>query len=107
MLLVGEGGHIRVMMTLSAWTPTPALVVLFKKLDPESTIKEFYKNAFRERLNVKMMLCVTVVQIAAVAGAAGFVAFTDETSFLRLFDVSAQAIAMGAVMAFITGATGE
>ena len=36
---------------IGSWTPTFTLFILFKKLYPDSTIKEFYKNAFKERLN--------------------------------------------------------
>ena len=95
------------MVAFAAWTPTFALFVLFKKLYPGSSIKAFYKNAFRERLNFKLLACITVIQLLAFFGAVGITAFTREVSFQSLLDLSLPSLAMGFLWTSIQGPTGE
>jgi len=111
LLLVDEGfqGSIpfRLLTSASAWTPTLALFVLFKKLNPGSSIKEFYKNAFRERLKLKMILFTTVTQLLILFSAAGIFAFTSDVAFLGLFNLSLPALGISFVWNFTSGPTGE
>jgi len=97
----------RFLPALAAWTPTLALFVLFKKLYPGSSIKAFYKNAFRARLNIKLLLCVTAIQLAAFFGSVGIIAFMQDLSFRSLLDVSLPTLISGFLWTSIQGATGE
>jgi len=102
-----EGALFQLMVAFAAWTPTFALFVLFKKLYPDSSIKAFYQNAFRERLNLKLLLCITVIQAFAFFGAVGITAFTQEASLRSLLDLSLSTILMGLLWTALQGATGE
>jgi len=106
-LLFQETAPMQLMVALAAWTPTFALFILFKKLYPGGTIKEFYKNAFRERLNVKLLLCVTAIQLLAFFGGVAIVAVRGDISFPNLLDLSLPTLAMGFVFTLIQGPTGE
>ena len=103
----GESVFLQILTSLAAWTPTLALLVLFKKLYPNSSIKEFYKNAFRERLKLKMVLCTVAMQVLIVFGATGVFAFTNDIDFLSLLNLSLPALAIAFIWASISGATGE
>ncbi|MDR0447195.1 MAG: CPBP family intramembrane metalloprotease [Treponema sp.] len=94
-------------VVIGSWTPTFALFFLFKKLYPGWSIKEFYENAFKERLNWKMMFFVAFVQLIIIIGASGIVALTREVSLLSLFDLSFKTLGMGFVWTLFQGATGE
>lgn len=85
------------------WTPTFALLVLFKKLYPGWTIKEFYKNAFRKRLNFKILLVVTIAYLFITVGVVSIGAFVKEISFFSLFNFSFS----GFIITLFSGATGE
>jgi len=74
--------------TLGTFAPTFALLVLFKKLYPGWTIKQFYKNAFRERLNFKLLLVFTIVWLLIIVGMVSIGAFIKGVSFLSLFSFS-------------------
>ena len=104
---VQDGIIFKIMADFTAWTPTFTLFILFKKLYPGSSIKEFYKNAFRERLNLLMLLLVTIIQLIIFFGAAGITAFANEVSFQSLLGLSFSSIIMGFVGSATSGAIGE
>jgi len=106
-LLFQETAPMQLMVAFAAWTPTFALFILFKKLYPGGTIKEFYKNAFRERLNVKLLFCITTIQLLAFFGGVAIAALRGEVSFPNLLDLSLPTLAMGFVFTLIQGPTGE
>ena len=88
---------------IGTWAPTIALLVLFKKLYPGLTVKEFYKKAFKERLNVKMLSVVTFVYMAMTFGFVGFAAFEKNVSFFSLLNYSFG----GFIITLFSGALGE
>jgi len=106
-LLPSEGAPMQLMIAVASWTPTIVLLILFKKLFPGSSVKQFYKNAFKERLNCKLVIVVTIVQLLIFFGAVSIIALTKEASFSSLLDLSMQSIIMGVVWTLIQGATGE
>jgi hypothetical protein len=81
-VLPTDGALMQMGIVIGSWTPTIALLFLFKKLYPDSTIKEFYKNAFKERIKWKMLLCLAAVLVLSIIGAAGIVAFTKGVPFV-------------------------
>lgn len=105
--LQGKGIVSQLMLLVGGWAPTIVLLVLFKKLFPNSTIKHFYQNAFRVRINIPLLLMVTVVQALIVICTAAMIAFTKCVSLINLFDLSIQSIAMCVFVTLLTGATGE
>jgi membrane protease YdiL (CAAX protease family) len=92
---------------IGAWAPNIALLVLFKILYPGSTVKEFIKNAFKERLNIKLLSAYTIVHLFVFVAAVSIVASIKEISFSGLFDLSLPVIGMGFVWTLTQGATGE
>ena len=111
LMMMGENAQERhlfqFMIAFGSWTPTFVLLALFKKLCPNISIKEFYINAFRDRLNLKILLFATVTQLVAFFGAVGITALTGEVSFHSLLNLSLTSIAMGFFFSSIQGATGE
>lgn len=105
--LQSKGIISQLMLLAGGWAPTIALILLFKKLFPNSTLKHFYRNAFRERLNIRLLLLVTALQALIVAGTAGMIAVTKGVSVVSLFDLSMQSIAACIFVTLFTGATGE
>lgn len=107
LLWLGEGMIFMIMMSLCSWTPTIAFFVLFKKLYPNSSIRYFYKNAFKKRINWKMILVTVAVQLFISIASVSIVIFTKGVSLYNLLDLSPQTIIMGVLLTFIQGATGE
>jgi membrane protease YdiL (CAAX protease family) len=94
---------VAIVQVVGTWAPTAALLIMFRKLYPGMTIKEFYKNAFRERLNVKLLLVVTALFLLINWGMVGVVAFKDGVSFVSLLTYSFD----GFLITLFSGAMGE
>jgi membrane protease YdiL (CAAX protease family) len=90
-----------------AWAPTLAVLLWRKKLLPGGSVKQFYKSVFTARLNAKLLLCVTAVQILALLLASGGIAIMQKLNYASLFDLSLPSIGMGLLSSVFSGATGE
>lgn len=107
MLWLGDGPLFKVMVPLCSWAPTIALFVLFKRLYPDSSIRNFYKNAFRERISWKMVLAAGGIQLLIFILSVSIVSFTNGVSIPSLLNLSTQTIVSGFLITLIQGATGE
>ena len=102
--LLGSGILFLLVYALASWSPTFTLLLLFKKLYPGTTIKDFYKNAFKEQLNLKLISFITVIQVMIFIASIGIVSSTKEGPLL---DLSAASISMCFFTAITQGALGE
>ena len=102
--LLGNGLVFLLVYASASWSPTFTLLLLFKKLYPGMTIRAFYQNAFRERLNLKLILGITVIQVLIFVISIGFVSMSREGPLLNL---SAASIGMCFFTAITQGALGE
>lgn len=88
---------------VGTWAPTIALLVSFKKLYPGQTIKQFYKNAFKERLNFKLLFVFTSIFILVTLGFTAVASFQKGVSIPSLLNYSFG----GFIVTLFSGATGE
>lgn len=107
MLWLGEGLIFKLMVSLCSWTPTIAFFVLFKRLYPNSSIRNFYKSAFKKRINWKMLSVTVAVQLFIAIASVSIVSYTKGVSLPDLLNLSSQSIFMGFILTLIQGATGE
>ena len=102
-----DGVLFHLMVAFAAWTPTFALWVLFKRLYPGNSIKDFYIEAFRTRIQLKLVLVISVIQLLIFFGSVGITAITNHESFNSLLTVSLPTLGMGFIWTSIQGPTGE
>jgi len=93
--------------SIPSWTPTIILLLLFKKIFPNNTIKDFYKKVFSQKISIPLILIVTAIQILIITVSAGIVAIHNNVSFTSLWDFSASTLLLGFIFTIIQGATGE
>lgn len=88
-----------------SWTPTFVLFLLFPKLYQGITRKEYIRNLFRTKLNIKLLLAVMAVQVLIFA--ASLLCVTGGKNIAESLSLSGGAIVWNLLNSIITGATGE
>lgn len=67
---------------LCSWSPTIVLLVMLKKLKPGMTIKDFYKQAFRERLDLALLLGIAVIVFGIFLASVWLLSMVTGTPFM-------------------------
>lgn len=88
-----------------SWTPTIVLLLLFPKLYQGITRKEYIRNLFRTKLNVKLLLSVMAVQVLIFV--ISLLCATKGENIAESLSLSVSAIVWNLLNSIITGATGE
>lgn len=92
---------------IPSWTPTIVLLIMFRKLFPGATMKDWLRKAFAPRIDVPLLIVVTVVLAAAILAASSVVALRSGQPVMSLLSLSFPAFAWAAFFTLIQGATGE
>lgn len=107
MLLFGEKTPMQLLTTICSWTPTIVLLIMFKRILPHTTRRDFFKSLFKTKINWVMLLFVTAIQILLVIATIWIMSFQKEVSMLSLLNVSLPLLSYAFFISVITGATGE
>lgn len=62
-LLHGTPLVMRWLIAITAWTPTYVFLIMFKKLYPNRTVKDFYKKAFSKKLNIRLLTTTALMRL--------------------------------------------
>ena len=54
---------MRWLTAITAWTPTYVLLLMLKKLYPDSTVRTFFKRVFSEKLDLRLLATTTILQM--------------------------------------------
>jgi membrane protease YdiL (CAAX protease family) len=91
---------------LCSWSPTIVLLLMLKKLKPGLTIVGFYKQVFRERLNIPFLFIIPVIVFGIFLATIWLLSVLEKTSFLAQLAIPS---ALGGVILLTTlqGPSGE
>lgn len=106
-LLNGTPLVMRWLTAITAWTPTYVLLLMFKKLYPNSTVKVFYKRAFSVKINFRLLVTTTIMQIIIFASSVYMVSIQKGIATISLFDFSFPTVISAFFFTLIQGPTGE
>lgn len=106
-LFGGNPWIMQLVVLVCSWTPTVVLLILFKKIFPNSTVKDFYKKVFSQKISFPFLIVVTLIQTLIFIASVCIVAFQKSVSFLTLLDYSIPTIISGFFFTLLQGATGE
>lgn len=106
-LLHGTPLVMRWLTAITAWTSTYVLLLMFKKLYPNSTVKIFYQKAFAVKLNFRFLLTTTIIQIIIFVSSVFMVSIQRGVTTISLFDFSFPIVISALFFTLIQGATGE
>lgn len=107
MFVFGEEIPMQLFYIIGSWTPTLALLIMFKKLIPDTSRRDYFKKLFQPRINWGMLLTVTVIQLFIAFGSIFIVSFKKGVSVLTLSNLSIPMLFYAFLISLITGATGE
>lgn len=69
MVFHASGLTMRWLANLCAWSPTFALLFMFKKLQPGMQVKEFYREAFSGKIKINLLILSACSIIYAIIAA--------------------------------------
>jgi len=107
LLLHGAPLVMRWLIAITAWTPTYVLLLMFKKLYPNSTIKAFYKRAFSQKLDLRLLVTTTFLQILVYIASVYIVSVQRDITTIDIFDFSFSTVMSALFFTLIQGPTGE
>ncbi len=106
-ILHGAPLAMRWLIAVTAWTPTYVFLLMFRKLYPGGTLRNFYRKAFGTRLNIRLLVMTTFIQLVIYAASVSMVSAQKGIPFGRLLDLSAATLTSALFFTLIQGATGE
>lgn len=96
-----------ILKTLLAWTSFFVLLGMFKKIMPDKTLKQFFKEMFSERLNLKIFFSIIVIQLSIFLISVFVSSKIGQVDYLSLFNISFSSVIGGFFVQIISGPIGE
>ena len=106
-LLHGTPLVMRWLTAITAWTSTYVFLLMFRKLYPDSTVKEFYKKMFRPRISMRLLMATTSIQMLIFVSSLYMVSTRKGVSMAGMLDLSSTTVLSALFFTLIQGATGE
>lgn len=92
---------------ITAWTPTYVFLIMFKKLYPNTTVKEFYKKVFNAKLSIRLLIITALIQIIIFISSVYMVSILRGVPAISLLDLSFPTVISALFFTLIQGSTGE
>lgn len=106
-LLNGTPLVMRWLTAITAWTPTYVLLLMFKRLYPNSTVKAFYRRAFSAKIDLRLLVATTAIQILAFASSMYMISVRRGVTTTSLLDFSFPTVSSALFFTLIQGPMGE
>lgn len=98
---------MRWLANLCAWSPTFALLIMFKKLRPNMTLKEFYRRAFSGKIKIKVLVLTAFSVIGGTLLSLLAVSTAEQKSFFSFFNMGIYSLPLSFLLSLLSGPTGE
>lgn len=98
---------MRILSNICAWSPTIVLFIMFKKLRPDITLKEFYKNAFSGSVKWYLIILFVVIIAGGTFISTWFLSLIQKRSFSSYFTLGGYSLLTSFVLSMLSGPTGE
>ncbi len=98
---------MRILSNVTAWSPTLALLFMFRKIRPEMTIKEFYKDAFSGKLKAGLLILIPIVISGAILISIMIISVIEHRTFSSYFSLGIYSLPLSVILSLLSGPTGE
>lgn len=91
---------------LGSWSPTIVLLLMLRSLKPGMTIKEFYKQAFQDRLSIPLLIAIPAIVFGIFLAAVGMLSVLDNTPLTAHLAIPS-ALGLTVLLTVFQGPSGE
>ena len=97
----------RIVEAFCAWAPTFAFFIMFKKLRPETNLKDFVKSVFSQKLRLDLMLVSGVAVVLSSIVPLLILSFSEGQSFTSFFSLKGYSLPVTLLLCLFAGPLGE
>lgn len=97
----------RIVEAFCAWAPTFAFLIMFKKLRPETSLKDFVKRVFSQKLRLDLMLISGVAVVLSSIVPLLILSFSEGQSFTSFFSLKGYSLPVTLLLCLFAGPLGE
>ncbi|MBF0245155.1 MAG: CPBP family intramembrane metalloprotease [Planctomycetes bacterium] len=97
----------RIVEAFCAWTPTFAFLIMFKKLRPETTLKDFVKTVFSPKLRLDLMLVSGLAVVLSSIAPLMILSWSGGQSFTSFFSLKRYSLPVTLLLCLFAGPLGE
>jgi len=102
-----SGLTLRWLANLCAWAPTFALLILFKKLKPAATLSAFYRQSFRGKIRLDVLLLTAFAVFGGTLLSVWILSLAQRQSFFAYFAMGQYSLPLTFILSIFSGPTGE
>lgn len=106
-ILSGNSPFLDFVRIVYCWIPTITFILFCKKLNINTTIKDFYLQEFKAKIRLNIVLHILLLQILISIAAGCMSAVICDVSIMSVFSIPNEGVAASAFSCLITGASGE
>lgn len=107
MVFHASGLTMRWLADLCAWSPTFALLIMFKKLKPHMSLKEFYRREFSGKIKMDLLILTTCSVIGGTLLSVWILSIAEQKSFTSFFSMGMYSLPLSFLLSLLSGPTGE
>lgn len=107
MVFHASGLTMRWLANLCAWSPTFALLLMFKKLRPDMKVKEFYREAFGGNIKINLLILSACSVIGGTLLSVFILSIIEQKSFNSFFSLGMYSLPVSFLLSVLSGPTGE
>lgn len=94
-------------VVICSWSPTIVLLLMLKKLKPGITVKEYYQNAFKDKLHMGYIILVFVIASGVLLLSALIMSVTQKTPIIEQLIFNPAILPSALLFTLLQGASGE
>ena len=106
-LLTNNDLFMNFAIVLLSWTPTLVLLIMFKKLIPNKTRKNYIKESFSQKINIKIIITTAIAFIFSILLTYLLMLNNNDVLSLKSGNLSFVFIISEILFCILSGATGE
>jgi len=98
---------MRILSDITAWSPTFAVIILFRKLKPNTKFMDFLKDCFNGKLKITLFLISGLIMLGGTCSTVAIVSLIEGKPFKNYFSLGGYSFIASFFLSLFSGPTGE